>query len=76
MKKLVVYSGKNCAACVALKTKMASENIQYEEKDVSKNMQDVKMYSIRSVPTTLVFEDDNYLTTVVGNKLEEIKSFI
>jgi glutaredoxin len=75
--KVVVFSGTGCSSCVSLKERLKGEFIPFEEKDVLKNMQEVRSLNIRGVPTTVVYRhDDAVIGVVVGNKLDEIKELL
>lgn len=68
--RLVVFEQQaTCAPCRALKphvTAAAQElDLEIEFKEVSENLDDVKLYGVRSTPTVFLFDDD---------KRNEIKS--
>lgn len=75
--KIVVFSGTGCSSCTSLKERLRGEFIPFEEKDVLKNMEEVRSLNIRGVPTTVVFRYDGALVGIVaGNKLDEIKEMM
>lgn len=74
--KVVVYSGNGCASCTSLKERLAAEFIPYEEKNVLSCMEEVRSLNIRGIPTTVIYNNEQIVGKVVGNKLDEIKEMM
>ena len=80
-KSVVQFSANWCGPCKLLTKTMevASENIeaQFGKVDIDKNRELAMKFNIRSVPTTIVFENGQAKQTIIGNKsYMEILSFV
>lgn len=75
MKKVVVVGSSWCSGCTALKKQLDANGIVYEvmDGDTDEGMTFCQYHKIRSLPTTLVIDEDHHLVaTIVGNKYGEI----
>lgn len=74
--RVVVFSGKNCAKCVSLKTMLENLEIQFEEKDVMSNLSESRGLGIKSVPTTIIYDNNVVIGKVLSNNIDEIKTIL
>ena len=60
--QLVVFTSQSCAPCAQLKRSIEQislpEDMTYREIDVEQNPQEAMGYAVRSLPTTIVTDDD------------------
>ena len=60
--QLVVFTSQSCAPCAQLKRSIEQvslpEGMTYREVDVEQNPQEAMRYAVRSLPTTIVTDDD------------------
>lgn len=66
MKKVIVFSAKWCANCTTQKALLDKAGIVYDVVDVDAEMQKAKDFSVRTLPTTVILEDDVKLKTFIG----------
>lgn len=77
MKKVIVFSAKWCTNCTTQKAVLDKAGIVYEVIDVDAEMQKAKEFSVRSLPTTVILEDDVKLKTFIGAvNVAEIKELL
>lgn len=80
--KVVKFSANWCAPCKALAPKMVEiskkfANIKFEEIDIDKDPDSAEKYSIRSLPTVLLFdENDKVIERIHGYAPEKIETTI
>ena len=80
--KIVKCSASWCSPCSILSKVLVPllsdyPNIEFEEIDIEENDDFAVKYSIRSLPTTLIFMDDIELFRFVGTRSkEELKEII
>ena len=74
MKKVIVVGADWCAACKALKTQLESKSIEFEymDGDTEEGMTFCQYHGVRSLPTSLIIEDNDIVKIVIGNKVSEI----
>ena len=74
MKKVIVVGADWCSACKALKTQLESKSIEFEymDGDTEEGMTFCQYHGVRSLPTSLIIEDNDIVKIVVGNKASEI----
>lgn len=78
--KVTVYTGMFCSACTSLKQFLQKNDVDFEEKSVQDNVEDVIKYSIRTVPV-LVVQDRAHGVVIRGigqstDKLTEILALV
>lgn len=78
MKQLVIYSALWCSPCNAMKSQMKDLELPVDMVsfvDVDKQKEQTKSFSVRSVPTLILFEDGVEIRRTTGfqgpNKLVE-----
>lgn len=77
MKKVVVASAPWCQNCKLLKKSLVSAGVEFEEVNIDKMMDFARNNQIRSLPTTLLIEDDNVVEKIVGvGSIGQIKKFV
>jgi thioredoxin-like negative regulator of GroEL len=74
MKQLKLVSASWCGPCSLLKKRINDQKLQVDIVDVDSNVDFVREYSIKSVPTLVVIEDDGTFSHVRG--ADEILSII
>ncbi len=64
MKNYLLATATWCGPCQSLKTQLSKMNLQdkVEVMDIDSNPEFVKKYKIRTVPTLVVVENDNFKT--------------
>jgi len=72
-KKLVVVSAPWCKSCTLLKDQLTRNNIPYFVKDADEEMEWCQENGVRSLPTSFIYDGDEIVKVVVGNKYQEIK---
>lgn len=72
-KKLVVVSAPWCQSCTLLKDQLTRNNITYSVKDVDEEMEYCQENGVRSLPTSFIYDGNEIVKVVVGNKYQEIK---
>ena len=79
MKKVIRFTASWCGPCKMLaKTLEGVEtNIPIEVIDIDENVDLANEFSIRSVPTLVMMEDNMVTKRIVGNKtIQELEAFI
>ena len=73
-KKLIVVGTDWCGACKALKAQLESKSIEFEymDGDTEEGMTFCQYHGVRSLPTSLIIEDNDIVKIVIGNKVSEI----
>ena len=71
MKKVIVVGADWCKA---LKTQLESKGVEFEymDGDTEEGMTFCQYHGVRSLPTSLIIEDNDIVKIVVGNKASEI----
>jgi len=72
-KKLVVVSAAWCSQCKVLKDQLTRNNITYFVKDADTDFEYCQENGVRSLPTSFIYDGDELVKVVVGNKYQEIK---
>lgn len=72
-KKLIVVSAAWCSQCKVLKDQLTRNNITYFVKDADEEMEWCQESGVRSLPTSFIYDGDEIVKVVVGNKYQEIK---
>ncbi|MNZ71592.1 hypothetical protein D3C78_899570 [compost metagenome] len=78
MKQVKVISAEWCQNCGPFKASLDRAGIPYESLDADdeKNMPFIVGHHVRSLPTTLIFEDSVLIGQVVGNDLKKVKEIL
>lgn len=80
MNKVLVFTGNNCAKCDSLKARLKdkgySDGVNYFTTPVMENMALAKKHGVRSVPTTVVVDEEGNQVAfyISDNKVDEIIS--
>lgn len=64
--KLVLTTAEWCGPCKAIKEQITKNNYNVDIKDFDQDKDFFKEHGIKSVPTLLVFDDDNLASKVNG----------
>lgn len=67
MTELIVFTGKNCAACEVSKRIFFENDIEFTEKSVLENMQEARKYGVRSVPTFVLIKENGTEVVYTGS---------
>ena len=73
MKKIVVVSASWCSQCNILKDQLTRNNVTYRVIDADEDMDWCKENGVKSLPTSFIYDGDEIVKVVVGNKYQEIK---
>ena len=73
MKKIVVVSSSWCSQCKVLKDQLTRNNITYFVKDADQEFSFCQENGVKSLPTSFIYDGDEIVKVVVGNKYQEIK---
>lgn len=77
MRKLLVFSAKWCSPCRAVAPLLLQLGIKVEKIDIELDRELVKVHGVRSVPTFLLFDEDNLIGTEVGLRtLAQLQNFV
>lgn len=71
-KKLIVIGADWCNGCKALKTQLVAKNVEFDYVDADEQMEYCQVNGVRSLPTSFIYDGDDVVKVVVGNKLGEI----
>ena len=66
-KELIVVTANWCTQCGPLKKKLEDAGIQFTAVDAEENPDYCRNYGVRGLPTTLFFENDELVKSLVGN---------
>lgn len=72
MRKLVVFSGVGCQSCTVLKNILEAEFTSFEEKNILKNMAEAKELGVKSLPTSVIYEDGKVIEVIRGVNVDQI----
>jgi thioredoxin 1 len=72
MKKVLKFEKDECNPCVLVSDFLTKNNINFEKIDAYNEPEMALKFKIRSVPTTLLVNDDEVLLKVVGYKPDEL----
>lgn len=78
MKKVVVVSASWCPQCGPFKKALENAGIEFEtlDADDARNEEYLKTAGVRGLPTTLVFEGEVRIGSVVGNHVPKVKELL
>lgn len=73
-----VVSASWCSQCQPYKKELEKQGIEYANLDADEetNMELLSKLGVRSLPTTLVYKDGEIVSTLVGNKVNELKQIL
>lgn len=71
MKTLRVFGASWCVNCKQLTKQLDQRKVEYEYVDIDVEPTMAKAYEIRSLPTSVIADEDSY-TVVVGNNLADV----
>ena len=71
MKTLRVFGASWCVNCKQLTKQLDQRRVEYEYVDIDVEPTMAKAYEIRSLPTSVIADEDSY-TVVVGNNLTDV----
>lgn len=73
-----VVSAEWCSQCKPYKRQLEEQGIEFTSLDADDevNQELLQRLGVRSLPTTLIFKDAEVCNTVVGNKVQELKSLL
>lgn len=74
--EVVVYTGPRCVKCDTLKRLLTTEGIEFTSKSVMENMQEASALAIRTVPTTIIYENGEIIARFTSTDLEGIKEVV
>lgn len=76
--KVKVVSASWCSQCGPYKKQLQSQGIEFENLDAddSSNMELLSSLGVRGLPTTLVYNNDELIGMVAGNKIEDVKELL
>lgn len=71
--KVIVFSTPDCANCKPLKASLTAAGVEFEEVNCHESASFImmRMYGVRSVPTTIV-SNGEVVYTIIGNKPKDI----
>lgn len=76
MKKIIKFEKEDCNPCVMVSEYFNKQNVIFEAINPFNNPEQAMKYRVRSVPTTLLIENDQELMRIVGFQPTELKSMI
>lgn len=71
MKTLRVFGAKWCTSCKQLVKQLDQRKVVYQYVDIDEEPEMVKAYQIRSLPTSVISDEDNY-EVITGVSLGDI----
>ncbi len=76
MKKIIKFEKADCNPCVMVSKYLDSKSTVFETINPFNNPEVAVKYKIRSVPTTLLIENDEVLMRSIGYQPEELNQII
>ncbi|MFT4224768.1 thioredoxin domain-containing protein [Dysgonomonas sp.] len=76
MKKIIKFEKADCNPCVMVSQYLDSKSTAFEVINPFNNPEVAVKYKIRSVPTTLLIENDKVLMRSIGYQPEELNQII
>lgn len=68
MKEVQVWGASWCPQCKPFKDSLRRQGITFVERDADKEQEEAIKLNIRSLPTTIIFENGSEKTRIVGNQ--------
>ena len=72
MKKLVKFEKNDCNPCAMVSDLLDKKGVEYERVNPFDNPEMAVKYRVRSVPTVILFEENEEIKRTIGFKPEEI----
>lgn len=72
-KKITLFSASWCGPCHALKARLKREEIEVDISSIDENMEGVRKFGVKSVPTLVIEEND---THTIINGSDDIFTFL
>lgn len=76
MKKIIKFEKNDCNPCAMVSNILDESNVVYEKINPFDNPEIAVKYKVRSVPTTILFDNDIEIKRTIGFKIEELKEII
>lgn len=76
MKKIVKFEKEDCQPCVMVSEYFSTRNIAFEAINPFNQPEIAMKFRIRSVPTTLLLEEDQEVMRVVGYQPQELSTLV
>ena len=76
MKKIIKFEKNDCNPCAMVSDLLDKQGIVYEKINPFDNPELAVKYKIRSVPTVILFEQDQELSRTIGFKPEELQEIM
>lgn len=76
MKRIIKFEKEDCRPCVLVNEFLSSKKISYEIVNPFDEPETAIKYKIRSVPTTLLLENEEVIMRVNGYQPEELRDMI
>ena len=76
MKKIIKFEKEDCNPCVMVSAYFSSRNIAFEAINPFNNPELAMKYKVRSVPTTILLEEENELMRIIGYQPADLNLMI
>lgn len=76
MKKIIKFEKEDCNPCTMVSEYFKTQNVLFDAINPFNNPELAMKYRVRSVPTTLLIENDEELMRVIGFQPAKLKSMI
>lgn len=76
MKKIIKFEKEDCNPCTMVSEYFRNNQISFDAVNPFNNPEAAMRYKVRSVPTTLLIEDEKVVMRVVGFQPTELKLMI
>lgn len=71
--KIIKFEKNGCAPCQNVSKWLSDNKVEHESKNIMQNMDLVRKYNIKSVPTILVLNEEVELKRVVGFDVAQLQ---
>lgn len=76
MKKLIKFEKADCNPCVMVSDLLDKSGVEYEKVNPFNNPELAMKYKVRTVPTTILLDQDEEIKRTIGFNPEELKELI
>ena len=76
MKKLIKFEKEDCNPCVMVSDLLDKSGVEYEKVNPFNNPELAMKYKVRTVPTTILLDQDEEIKRTIGFNPEELKELI
>lgn len=76
MKKLIKFEKADCNPCVMVSDLLDKSGVEYEKINPFNNPELAMKYKVRTVPTTILLDQDEEIKRTIGFNPEELKELI